>query len=80
MCDKCVEALRDAQAKAGVEALEAWANGEELPEPPGPPVPLMVCEMGDKVGIMTSRQGWELLKTAMSMFGNVIEIDREKDD
>lgn len=79
MCDKCVEKL--AQTRAGVEALEALANGEEVPEGERLPnmVPLMVMDMGDKVGIVTSPEGWKAIQLLLSVAGNVLEIGSEDD-
>lgn len=81
MCDKCVETLAEAQTRASVEALEALANGEEVPEGERLPnmVPLMVMDMGDKVGIVTSPEGWKAIQLLLSVAGNVLEIGSEDD-
>lgn len=72
MCDKC-------RVDQGLTALEAMANGEDVSEMPQPeglpegatPIPMIVAEMGDKVGIVTTRDGWIALKTLMSLMGGI---------
>ena len=72
MCDRC-----EARMGQSLTALEALANGEELPGrealPEGAtPVPMLVIEMGPKIGIITSREGWEALKALLS---GIIPLD-----
>ncbi|MDQ0753027.1 hypothetical protein QF034_007258 [Streptomyces africanus] len=77
MCSNC-----KAQVDHGVAALEALANGEAIPEtenaalPDGAqPIPMVVADFGDKVGIVTSKEGWIALKVLMSMIGGIIPLD-----
>lgn len=75
MCDKCFDLVSQVRAEQGVGALEALANGEQVPEPEFEAIPLLAMEMGDKVGLITSREGWEAIKKMMAVFGNVHELD-----
>lgn len=72
MCEAC-------RVEHGVTALEALANGEDVPEPAdvpmgATPVPMIVAEFGDKIGIVTTREGWGALKAMMALVGGIREM------
>lgn len=77
MCSNC-----KAQVDRGVQALEAIANGEEVPALPEPiglpegamPIPMIVAEMGDRIGIVTTREGWGAIKAMMAILGGLQEM------
>lgn len=54
MCDQCRPVISQ-----GIEALEAHANGETVPQP----VSLLAFNVGaDKVAIVTNEAGWQALQ------------------
>jgi hypothetical protein len=60
MCSNC-----KARVEHGVTALPDGAQ----------PIPMVVADFGDKVGIITSQEGWIALKVLMSMVGGMIQLD-----
>ncbi|MFG3718231.1 hypothetical protein ACGF8D_10580 [Streptomyces massasporeus] len=77
MCSNC-----KAKVQHGLTALEAIANGEDIPAaehaelPDGAqPIPMVVADFGEKVGIVTTREGWVALQVLMSMLGGMIPLD-----
>lgn len=74
MCDNCT--------KRGLVALEAIANGEEIPEPPDEeaeitqipvclPFPVMVAiTQNGNVGIITTDDGWSAIQNFLKSIGH----------
>lgn len=73
MCDRC--------NGASIDALEALANGEEVPETPAGvvAVPLMTAQIGpDAFVFATNREGHELISRVLRATGLMVPMSEDE--
>lgn len=81
MCDRCSQL-----AAPTINALEALANGEPIPEVPDAPntmgvasVPLMIGQFSDdRYAFVTNAEGYELISRILRATGLMVPMDDDE--